>query len=348
MKDDRNAPASPARRVWLQFVTMAFGGLPVRGASAVEKKMRLYADAALGGYGFGDGHPLGMDRQGAFLAAAHDQGLIARAELRPSRVATRAELARFHTREYIDFVANAEARGLRLLDAGDTPVFPNLFEASARVVGTALDALDDIIHGRAPRTLQPIGGLHHAARGQAAGFCVFNDLGVVIETLRERYAVRRVAYVDIDAHHGDGVFYAFEADPDLIFADLHQDSRTLFPGTGRSDETGRGAAVGTKLNIEMPPRADDAAFLQAWTRVEAHLERFAPEFILLQCGADSLAGDPLAQLAYTPAAHAHAARRLRVLAERHAHGRLMAFGGGGYDRGNLARAWSEVLRELLT
>jgi acetoin utilization protein AcuC len=170
---------------------------------------------------------------------------------------------------------------------------------------------------------------------------------VVIETLRAIYGVRRVAYVDIDAHHGDGVYYAFESDPDLVFADLHQSSRTLFPGTGRAEETGTGAARGTKLNIELPPRAGDARFLQAWEEVEAHLRRFEPEFFVFQCGADSLAGDPLAQLAYTPAAHAHAARRLCALAERYGRGRLMAFGGGGYNRDNTARAWSGILRELL-
>jgi len=347
MSIDHKAPASPARRALLRAAGAAGLAAATRSIQATEVLVQLYADPALGRYGFGDGHPLGMDRQGAFIAEAQAQGLIARSELPPSRLATKTELARFHTREYIEFVAHAEARGLPLLDGGDTPVFPDLFAASARVVGAALDALDAVMHGRTARTLQPIGGLHHAARGHAAGFCVFNDLGVVIETLRSRYDVQKVAYVDIDAHHGDGVFYAFEDDPALIFADLHQDSRTLFPGTGRADETGRGAAAGTKLNIEMSPGAGDADFMLMWDKVEAHLEHFAPEFILLQCGADSLAGDPLAQLAYTPAAHAHATRRLREIAARHAQGRLMAFGGGGYDRRNLARAWSAVLRELL-
>ncbi|MGD9602607.1 MAG: acetoin utilization protein AcuC [Gammaproteobacteria bacterium] len=319
----------------------------LRAVIAKEDDVHLFTDPALARYGFGDGHPLGIDRQGAFLDEAQAQGLVARATVRPGRLATMAELARFHDSRYVDFVATAEARGVALLDGGDTPVFPDLFAASARVVGTALAALDDVMAGRAVRTLQPIGGLHHAARDRAAGFCVFNDLGVVVETLRREYGIRRVAYVDIDAHHGDGVFYAFERDPDLILADIHQDSRTLFPGTGRADETGRDAARGTKLNIEMPPRADDASFRRAWEAVEAHLARFAPAFIIFQCGADSLEGDPLAQLGYTHEAHAHAARRLRDLAERYAEGRLMAFGGGGYDRRNLGLAWSSVLRELL-
>jgi acetoin utilization protein AcuC len=309
--------------------------------------VRLYADKALGSYGFGDGHPLGVDRQGAFLRTAEARGLLARTPAGHGRTATRGEIERFHTPDHVATVARAEAEGRRLLDDGDTPVFPDLYAASARVVGTALAALDDVMAGRCRRTLQPVGGLHHAARDRAAGFCVFNDLGVVIETLRGEYGVRRVAYVDIDAHHGDGVFYAFEEDPDLVFADLHQDSRTLYPGTGRADETGRGRAAGTKLNIEMPRYADDRMFMQAWQRIEAHLAAYPPEFILFQCGADSLDGDPLAQLAYTEAAHAHATRRLCALAHRHCQGRLMAFGGGGYDRDNLGRAWCAVLEALL-
>jgi acetoin utilization protein AcuC len=193
----------------------------------------------------------------------------------------------------------------------------------------------------------PIGGLHHATRDSAAGFCVFNDLGVVIESLRAVYGVRRVAYVDIDVHHGDGVFYAYEDDPDLIFADIHEDGRFLYPGTGHAHESGTGKARGTKLNIPLAPGAGDHTFTEAWTRVVAHLRAFQPQFFLFQCGADGLEGDPLAHLRYSPQVHAHAARSLCHLADEHAAGRLMAFGGGGYNRNNLARAWCSVLRELV-
>jgi acetoin utilization protein AcuC len=175
---------------------------------------------------------------------------------------------------------------------------------------------------------------------------VFNDCGVAIEAARKIHGIRRVAYVDIDAHHGDGVFYAFERDADLLFVDLHEDGRYLYPGTGSRSETGRGEAEGTKLNIPMPPGADDEAFLVAWDEVERYLEAARPELILLQCGADSLAGDPITHLRYTAEAHAHAARRLAVLADRHAGGRLLAMGGGGYNRTNLARAWTRVVEEL--
>jgi acetoin utilization protein AcuC len=203
------------------------------------------------------------------------------------------------------------------------------------------------MEGEFARSLQPIGGLHHAGRGHAAGFCVFNDLGVVIETLRSDYGIRRIGYVDIDVHHGDGVYYAFESDPGLIFADIHEDGRQLYPGTGREDETGTGPAAGTKLNIPLAAGSGDAEFAQAWKRVEAHLSRHEPEFIVFQCGADGLKGDPLAHLQYSAATHALAAKSLRALAQRYGKGRLMAFGGGGYARDNLAKAWSAVLRELL-
>ena len=342
----------PGRR---RFTSLLLGGgalaLPGLHAASVAATMKspacLYHGDALGRYGFPRGHPLGVDRQGAFMREAVRQGLDARAISRAPNVATREEIERFHTQAHVERVFNAERDGLEFLDDGDTPVFPGVFEASATVVGSALDGLHHVMRGECLRTFQPVGGLHHARRESSAGFCVFNDLGVVIETLRSEYGVRRIAYVDIDVHHGDGVFYPYEDDPDLIFADIHEHYRSLYPGTGRPDETGTGAAKGTKLNINLPSGAGDREFLAVWPDVVAHLRRFGPQFVLFQCGADGLDGDPLARLRYTPQAHAHAARSLVHLAAEFGAGRLMAFGGGGYDRDNLARAWCAVLRELL-
>jgi acetoin utilization protein AcuC len=233
------------------------------------------------------------------------------------------------------------------LDYGDTPAFVGVFEVSSHVVGAALTALAAVMAGTCKRSFQPIGGLHHARRDRAAGFCVFNDVGVVIETLRSQYGVKRIAYVDIDVHHGDGLYYPYESDPDVIITDIHEDGDYLYPGTGHTWETGKGAAAGTKLNVAMPPGAGDAAFLEQWEGVEAHLAKFRPDFFLLQCGADSLSGDPIAHLRYTAAAHGHAAKRLCALADEYAGGRLMAFGGGGYNRSNLALAWNAVLEALI-
>jgi len=307
----------------------------------------LFLSEALGRYGFPDGHPLSIDRQGAFWRAACARGLDAQVSLAESAPAARSAIARFHTDAYIDRVEQASRLGTGFLDAGDTPAFAGCFEVSSHLVGAALEGLHRVMHGAAARSFQPIGGLHHARRGAAAGFCVFNDLGVVIETLRSEYGLRRIAYVDIDVHHGDGVYYAFEDDPDLAIADIHQDGRFLFPGTGFAHETGRDAAIGTKCNLPLAPGAGDAEFFAAWTVAEGFVDRFAPEFVLVQCGADGLSGDPLADLRLTPAAHSHAVRRLRALAERHARGRLMAFGGGGYRLDNLSMAWCAVLEALL-
>ena len=308
----------------------------------------LYSGETLGRYGFPDGHPLGEDRQGAFLREASARGLDKDVSIVAAPRADRAEIERFHTRSYVDRVLHAEGRGTDFLDNGDTPVFPGVYDAAASVVGAGLDGVSRVMTGECRRTFQPIGGLHHARRDGAAGFCVFNDLGVVIETLRMKHGVRRVAYVDIDVHHGDGVFYAYEDDPELIFADIHEDGRFLYPGTGHAQETGTGRARGTKLNIPLAPGAGDHAFSEAWPRVVAHLREFQPQFFLFQCGADGLEGDPLAHLRYSPQVHAQAARSLCHLADEYAAGRLMAFGGGGYNRGNLARAWCSVLREFVS
>jgi acetoin utilization protein AcuC len=307
----------------------------------------LYTGTLLANYGFPDGHPLGVDRQGAFLAAAEGRGLLERAGLGEPRIATRAELARFHTERYISWVEQRSELGEGYLDDGDTPAFPGVFERAAAVAGSALDGLERLMAGEARRAFQPIGGLHHARRDRAAGFCVFNDLGVVIETLRSRFGVRRIGYVDIDVHHGDGIYYSYEVDRDLIFVDVHEDGRFLYPGTGHADEVGRGHAAGSKLNFPLPPGSGDREFWGVWKQGLQHLRRHRPEFLILQCGADGMAGDPLADLRYTSAVHARVARDLRELAEELCGGRLMAFGGGGYNLRNLAGAWTTVLEALL-
>ncbi len=304
-------------------------------------------DETLGHYGFGASHPFGADRLTRFVHAMQQTGLDRRICRLPARQATTEEIQRFHSPDHVVHVQALSQAGSGWLDGGDTPAFTGVFEAAATVVGSVLEALERLLGGDCRHAFVPIAGLHHARRDAAAGFCVFNDCGVAIETLRRIYGIRRIAYVDIDAHHGDGVFYAYEADPELIIADLHQDGRTLYPGTGDSGESGRGPARGSKLNIPAPPGADDIFFFQAWSRMEAFLDAAAPEFIILQCGADSLAGDPLANLRFSAAAHAHAATRLCQLAERHGHGRLLALGGGGYNRRNLAAAWTAVVQAML-
>jgi acetoin utilization protein AcuC len=307
----------------------------------------LVAGEEIARYGFGDGHPFGPDRHDAFMRELHQSGLDGRVLRGSARAATKEELVAFHTPAYVELVRERSATGHGYLDAGDTPAWRGLYEAASNVVGATLNAVDAVMAGEARRAFIPIAGLHHASRGHAAGFCVFNDCGVAIEMLRRRHNVRRVAYVDIDAHHGDGVFYAFEDDPDVLFADLHEDGRYLYPGTGLAEETGTGAARGTKLNLPLPPGASDAQYQAAWTRVEEYLLENEPEFILFQCGADSLEGDPITHLCLSENAHAHAATRLCAIADELGHGRVVGMGGGGYNRRNIARAWTRVVQAFV-
>jgi acetoin utilization protein AcuC len=293
----------------------------------MSENVLVYKGKEIAAYGFGDPHPFGIDRHDVFHTELAQAGFGDAIDYGHPRPALVDELALFHTAEYIDRVSRMSAEGA--------------------VVGAVLCAVDEVMHGNYKRAFIPIAGLHHAARDRAAGFCVFNDCGIAAEYLRKNYGLKRVAYVDIDAHHGDGMFYGFEDDPDLIFADIHEDGRYLYPGTGHEHETGKGRAKGAKLNIPVPPGADDAEFLRAWERVEAYIEAQQPEFILMQCGADSLEGDPITHMAWTEEAHAHAAAALCRLAEKHCAGRIIGTGGGGYNRRNVARAWTRVVQSFV-
>jgi len=313
----------------------------------MREPVLVYKGDQIASYGFGDPHPFGLDRHGVFhdeLAAAELGDAI---EYATPGIASVDDLLLFHTADYIDKVSRMSAEGKGYLDDGDTPALPGIFDAASNVVGATLAAVDAIMDGRAKRAFVPIAGLHHAGRDHAAGFCVFNDCGVAAEYLRKKYGVQRIAYVDIDEHNGDGMFYGFEDDRDLIFADIHEDGRYLYPGTGAAEETGTGRARGTKLNIPLAPGADDGDFEMAWARVEAYLDNAKPEFILFQCGADSLEGDPITHLCYTEQAHANAAAALCRLADKHCGGKVIGTGGGGYNRHNLARAWTRVVQSFV-
>jgi acetoin utilization protein AcuC len=307
----------------------------------------VYLGEELASYGFGNDHPFSPKRHHAFEKAFREQDLTTRCAIGKPVMAEDSNIERFHTHDYIERVRKLSKIGIGYLDYGDTPAFKGVYEAASTVVGTVLEALSQIIKGHGTRAFVPIAGLHHARRERAGGFCVFNDCGVAIETLLSVYGMQRIAYVDIDAHHGDGVYYSFEDNPSVIFADLHQDGRTLYPGTGDAIETGIGAAKGTKLNIPMPPGADDGDFLSAWERVEDFVEKSKPEFILFQCGVDSMANDPITAMRYSAASHAHAARRLSAIADTHCDGRLLAMGGGGYNLNNIADGWTAVVRALI-
>ncbi|MBF0293563.1 MAG: acetoin utilization protein AcuC [Magnetococcales bacterium] len=315
--------------------------------STVSPVVSVTIGPEIAGYGFPDGHPFGTFRMGAYWDEAQVQGLDRQVRVDRPVLALEEELLRFHTPEYVRKVREQSVSGAGYLDYGDTPAYRGVYEAAAHVVGSALAAMRSIMSGGCRRAFVPIAGLHHARPERAGGFCVFNDIGVVIRSLRQEYDIRRVAYIDIDAHHGDGVFYAFETDPDVRFLDYHQDGRTLYPGTGDASESGEGAALGTKLNVPMPPGAGDVHFMQRWPQGIRFLQEAEPEFFILQCGADSIAGDPLTQLRLSATLHGQVAARLVTMAEELGHGRLLAVGGGGYNPHNIGKGWCAVTSALI-
>jgi acetoin utilization protein AcuC len=187
------------------------------------------------------------------------------------------------------------------------------------------------------------GGLHHAHPNRASGFCIFNDPAVSIAYLKKRYGVEKVLYLDIDAHHGDGVMYGFYSDSGVLDIDFHEDGRHLFPGTGFTEETGRNGGLGFKINVPLLPFVDDDAYLKLFRDiVPLAVRKFRPQVLLLQCGADSHANDLLAHLQITTKTYREVVRTLLDLANEVADSRLVVFGGGGYNVANVARAWTIV------
>lgn len=256
------------------------------------------------------------------------------------------DLLVFHTKEFINRIKLASKTSGGLLDSEDTPAFRGMFEASLYPVGNSLNGLRLIMEGKVDHFFNPVGGLHHAGPDAARGFCVFNDCVIAISRAFNDFKLRKVAYVDIDAHHGDGVYYEFEPDPRVVIGDIHEDGRYLYPGTGAETESGTGSGLGTKMNIALAPGSGDAEFFEAFDKVEGFVRRSKPEMIFFQCGADGLAGDPITDLRYTARAHAYATKKLHVLAHKVCGGRMLAMGGGGYDPANVSAAWLEVVREL--
>lgn len=308
----------------------------------------VYIGDKLASYNFGPSHPFGPMRHDAFVNELKFRKLEQQVRLLPPLAGTDEQILLFHTPEYLEQVKLQSKSGSGFLDHGDTPAFKGVYEAASWVVGTVVDAVDQIMGNHFHAAFIPIAGLHHARRAQAAGFCVFNDCGVAIEHLRKKYGLQSIAYVDIDAHHGDGVYYAFENDADVLFADLHEDGKFLYPGSGGDWENGKQAGANRKLNIPMPPQASDEMLQRKWLEVEAFLNKFTPEFVILQAGADSLSGDPITHLEYTANAHAHVTARLCELSLQWKQQRILVLGGGGYNLKNIAQAWTAVVEQLIS
>jgi acetoin utilization protein AcuC len=291
-------------------------------------------------YDFGPFHPFTQRSRGLAVRLlqrlAADSGTSSLGWSHAVEVASRPTLESFHRADYLDFVEKVSGLGNEVpLDSGDTPSFRGCYEAAARLVQGAVDALDYTVEHQRP-SFHPAGGLHHAHPDRASGFCIFNDVAIAVARgLRHGH---RVAYVDIDAHHGDGVMYGFYESGRVLDIDFHQDGRTLFPGTGFPHEVGREDGAGLKANIPLPPGAGDEALLPIFRRVvPAMLRWFRPHVIVLQHGVDGHYGDGLARLQYSPAAYAEIDRTVLALAYELTGGRLLVTGGGGYRPESVSR-----------
>ena len=269
-----------------------------------------------------------------------------------ARSATDDELRLVHTEAYVEAVKSAGAGHAGPwqqfgFGPGDNPIFPRMHEASARVAGASIIGAEAVLTGRAEHAFNPSGGLHHAMPERASGFCVYDDPAIAIAWLLANGAAR-VAYVDVDVHHGDGPQAVFYRDPRVLTISIHQDGRTLFPGTGSVEEAGAGEAEGTKVNIPVPPSTGDTAWLAALEEVVPPLvTSWKPDVLVTQLGCDTHTTDPLAWLDLTTNAYARAASLLHGLAHQSAGGRWLATGGGGYQWARVVpRAWTIYFAEM--
>ncbi len=274
--------------------------------------------------------------------------------IHPPRLASKQELELIHDPAYIDAVKAAgrgqlteEAAANYGLNTEDTPAFPNMHEASSLLVGGTLTAVDSVMSGQYLHALHLGGGLHHGFRGKASGFCVYNDSSIAIEYMRQRYNAR-VLYVDTDAHHGDGVQWAFYDDPNVCTLSIHETGRYLFPGTGQVNEKGTEKGFGTSINLPLDAYTEDDSFLEVYeTAFREVISFFKPDVILTQNGADAHFYDPLSHLCSSMESYRVIPRLAHELAHEYCDGRWIAVGGGGYDIWRVVpRAWSLLWLEM--
>jgi acetoin utilization protein AcuC len=302
-------------------------------------------------YDLGDDHPLDPVRLDLTMRLATELGVLEGVEpLVPSQ-APDEEVQRVHVPSYLTAVKSAPEVPFGIghgLGTDDNPIFYGMHEASALVCGGSLLAAREIAEGRAERAVNIAGGLHHAMADRAAGFCVYNDCAVAISWLLD-HGFERIAYIDVDVHHGDGVQAAFYTDPRVLTISMHQHPMTLWPGTGWSREYGEGEGVGYAVNVPLPPGTGDAGWLRAFDAiVPSLLTAFRPQILVTQCGVDTHFEDPLANLGLSVDGHRTIYQKLRELAERTAGGKWLAVGGGGYGLFRVVpRSWTHLIATVL-
>src|SRR5919202_3210911 len=313
--------------------------------------LRLAWDEAFLGYDFGPAHPMSPIRLELAHQLMRDLGLLAPPAVRvvPATTAPDGDLHLVHDSEYVAAVRAASAPGARPLPGyglgtEDVPVFEGMHQASAAIAGSSREMARGLWEGVAPHVVNFAGGLHHAMPARASGFCVYNDAALALRTLREAGA-RRVAYVDVDVHHGDGVERIFWDDPSVLTISLHETGRVLFPGTGHAGDVGGPDAQGCAVNVAFPPGTGDAGWLRAFhAEVPPLLRAFEPDALVTQHGCDSHALDPLAHMALSLDAQRASYAALHDLAHEFAGGRWRALGGGGYEVVDVVpRAWAHLV-----
>jgi acetoin utilization protein AcuC len=308
-------------------------------------------DLALESYGFGGGHPFNPLRIRLTLELCEALGLLEGYPFVASEPATDEDLTTVHTLTYVRMVQKAgrgEGDPWDLmhygLGTGDNPIFPDMHDACARVVGAVLEACRLVVRGEVTHAMCVSGGLHHALRSKASGFCVYNDAGVAIARLKQENPGIRIAYVDTDAHHGDGVQWMFYDDPQVLTVSMHESGRYLFPGTGGIDERGRNGGVGYSVNVPLEPFTDDESWISCFEAVVPEVLRtFEPDLIVSQNGCDGHVLDPLTHLLATTRLYEYIPKRVHELAHELCGGRWVATGGGGYDIWRVVpRAWTAL------
>jgi acetoin utilization protein AcuC len=305
-----------------------------------------------------DQHPLQPIRVKLAMDLIRSTGLIEHCHLLPPRRATIKELELVHSPHYVELVrklSDPKQRGLVRQDeieaAGfgspDNPISDDLHEGTSLVVGATLIGAQAIESGAALHAFSPSGGLHHAHRDRASGFCTYDDPAIACQWLKDQG--HRVAYVDVDVHHGDGVEGVFQSDPDVLTISLHESGRYLFPGTGFPQDCGVGPGRGYAANLPFLPFAWDEPWLEGFEKVvPALLRRFKPTVLVTQDGCDTHYLDPLAHLAATTRIWPRVGRVFHELAHELCEGRWLALGGGGYAiREVVPRAWTLLFAEMV-
>jgi len=304
----------------------------------------IYHDDYLG-YNFGPSHPLRPQRYKDTFQLLQKLGIFNEnvKHYKPDR-ANEEDLKLVHSEEYIRSVEKKCGEGTGYLDYGDTPARKGVYVSSCAKVGGSILGADLIMRGDVNHAFNVGGGLHHATRNSAAGFCVFNDVAIAARHLQQRHGVKRIAIVDVDGHHGDGTQWIFYKEPVLTIS-LHRYGGgflgRFYPGTGSVDEIGEGEGKGYSVNVPLPRGTFDEAYLEAFNEIVPPLiEKYDPEILLNQFGVDTHYQDPLVGLSLTTKSYVEVSSTLHQLAHKVSDGRYLIFGGGGYEPSNVSRCWA--------